>query len=90
MLQFFLILFSLIIWVSIFTYFWRAELFRWLDNRFGKDTALKYPDDEDEGTTDHAAELFAPPKKPFAPPKKPKEDTAKQDDTAARKNSTPQ
>lgn len=83
MLQFFLILFSLIIWVSIFTYFWRAELFRWLDNRFGKDTALKYPDDEDEGTTDHAAELFAPPKKP-------KEDAAKQDDTAAHKNSTPQ
>ncbi|OUJ02026.1 hypothetical protein [Acetobacter cibinongensis] len=82
MLQFILILFALCAWVATFSYFWRGAIFSWLDNRFGKDPALKYPDDEEDGIG-HAAELFASPKKT-------EEGAPKPEDTTAHTTSTPQ
>lgn len=45
MLEFLLAVLSLIIWSSIFVFYFRDSIFSWLDNRFGKDTVLPPLDD---------------------------------------------
>lgn len=47
MLELLLALISLITWSSIGIYFFRGRIFRWLDNRFGKDTPPPPLDDEE-------------------------------------------
>lgn len=46
MLEFLLAVLSLIIWSSIFVFYFRDSIFSWLDNRFGKDTVLPPLDDK--------------------------------------------
>lgn len=65
MLKLALILFSLVVWVSIFAYFWWPDIIRWLDNRFGKDSS---PPDPDAGEED--ASIPPPPLFTEAEPKK--------------------
>ncbi|ATJ91987.1 MULTISPECIES: hypothetical protein [Acetobacter] len=52
MLELLLALLSLIIWSSIFIFYFRDPIFSWLDNRFGKDTVFPPADD----TADNRAE----------------------------------
>lgn len=56
MLKLALILFSLVVWVSIFAYFWWPDIVRWFDNRFGKDSLPHNAEEEEE---EHNKPLFA-------------------------------
>lgn len=56
MLELLLALLSLIIWSSIGIYFFREPIFRWLDNRFGKDTP---PPPQDEGEAEQMDQAFS-------------------------------
>lgn len=57
MLNLFIAFLSLIIWSSVVIYYFRAPLFSWLDNRFGKDPVL--PDAEEDEPA-HEPENHAP------------------------------
>ena len=61
---------ALIIWSSVVIYYFRTPLFRWLDNRFGKDPALPDVVDDDipaEPETPPAQAEAAPPPADKAP-----------------------
>lgn len=40
MFEILLAIVALAIWASIFIYYFREQIYQWLDNRFGKDTSL--------------------------------------------------
>lgn len=40
MFQILLAIVAIAIWASIFIYYFRGQIYQWLDNRFGKDTPL--------------------------------------------------
>lgn len=59
MIKLILILLAISSWASIFIYFWRTEIFAWLDNRFGKTPLPPHPMEEPDEPVDYDAPLFA-------------------------------
>ena len=64
MIKFILILVAVSSWSSIFIYFWRAQIFAWLDNRFGKTVTPNHHIEETDEPVDYDAPLFPAQKKP--------------------------
>jgi hypothetical protein len=64
MLNVFLVLMVCIIWPSIFIYYWRAPIRKWIDNRYGPDKKLPAIKEHQKIEPE---DLFRPPPKKDAP-----------------------